>query len=81
MALMYEVTGYNRQTGRLAVSYDVPERKIAVFKKIAGIGASDDGLGSYPRGPEQIRKIAKALKTELEQGRCDFLLEPYEVPR
>jgi len=77
MALMYEVTGYDRQTGRLAVSYDVPERKIALVKRIAGIGASDDGLGSYPIGPAQIPEIAKALKTEIEQGRCDFFLEPF----
>ena len=59
MALMYEVTGYDRQTGGLAVSYDVPERKIAVFKKIAGIGASDDGLGSHPLGPEQISYVTR----------------------
>jgi len=59
MALMYEVTGYDRQTGRLAVSYDVPERKIALVKKIAGIGSSDDGLGSYPLGPTQIPEIRR----------------------
>jgi hypothetical protein len=59
----------------------VPERKIALFKKIAGIGSSEDGLGSYPLGPEQIREIAKALKTDLEVGRCDFFLEPYEEPQ
>jgi hypothetical protein len=48
---MYEVTGYHPHTGRFAVSYDVPERKIALVKKIKGIGASDDGLGSRPLGP------------------------------
>ena len=67
MALMYEVTGYDRQTGRLAVSHDVPEQKIALVKKIAGVGSSDDGLGSCPLGPTQIPQIAKALKTEIEQ--------------
>jgi hypothetical protein len=81
MALMYEVTGYDRQTGRLAVSYDVPEQKIALVKKISGIGSSDDGLGSYSLGATQIPEIAKALKTEIEQDRCDFFLEPFEKPQ
>ena len=80
MALMYEVTGYDRQTGRLAVSYDVPEQKIALVKKIAGIGSSDHVLGSYLLGATQIPQIAKALRTEIEQGRCDFFLEPFEKP-
>jgi hypothetical protein len=35
MPLMYEMTGYDRQIGPLAVSYDVPEQKIALVKKIA----------------------------------------------
>ena len=78
---MYEVTGYDRQTGRLAVSYDVPEQKISLVKKIPRLGSSDDGLGSYPLGPTQIPQIAKALKTEIEQGGCDFLLEPFGKPR
>jgi hypothetical protein len=78
MAFMYKVTGYDRQTRRLAVSYDVPEQKIALVKKIAGIGSSDDGLGSYPLGATQIPEIDKALKTEIEQGGCDYFLEPFE---
>jgi hypothetical protein len=81
MALRYEVTGYDRQTGRLAVSYSVPARKIAVVKQIAGIPSSDDGLGSYRIGLDQIPEIAKAWKTGIEQGRYDFFLEPYEKPR
>jgi uncharacterized protein (DUF433 family) len=41
MALIYEVTGYDRQTGRLAVSYDVPEQKIALVNW-------DEILAAYP---------------------------------
>jgi len=33
MALRYEVTGYDRQTGRLAVSYSVPARKLLLSNK------------------------------------------------
>ena len=78
MVLMYEVTGYDRQTGRLAVSYDVPKQKIRLVKKIAGIASSDDGLGSYPLGSDQISKIAEALEAEIEREKCDFYLEPYD---
>jgi hypothetical protein len=78
MVLMYEVTGYDRQTGRLAVSYSVPEQKIRLVKKIAGIASSDDGLGSYPLGADQISTISKALGAEIERGKCDFYLEPYD---
>jgi len=81
MTLMYEVNGYDRQTGRLAVSYDVPERRIATIKKIVGIASSDDGLGSYPLGAEQIPNIAKVLKTEIKESACDFFLEPYDDSR
>ena len=62
MALMYEVTGYDRQTGRLAVSYDVPERNIALVKKIAGIGSSDDGLSSYSLGPPKFLRSPRPSK-------------------
>jgi hypothetical protein len=81
MSLKYEVTGYDLQTGRLAVSYDVPLRKTALVKQIAGISSADDGLGSYPLDLEQIPQIASALNIEIEQGRCNFFLEPYEEPR
>jgi len=78
MVLMYEVTGYDRQTGRLAVSYGVPKQKMALVKKIAGVAWPDDGFGSYPLGSDQISKIAKTLKTEIEQEKFDFYLEPYD---
>ena len=78
MVLMYEVTGYDSQTGRLAVSYGVPKQKMALVKKIAGVASADDGLGSDPLGSDQTSKIAKALKTKIEQGKFDFYLEPYD---
>jgi hypothetical protein len=81
MSLKYEVTGYNLQTGRLAVSYDVPIRKISLVKRIAGISSADDGLGSHPLDLEQIPQIARALNIEIEQGRWNFFLEPFEEPR
>jgi hypothetical protein len=78
MPLKYEVTGYDRRTGRLSVSYDVPVKSVAEVKRIAGIPPSDDGLGSYPLDATQVAKIARALRTGIGREDCDFLLEPYE---
>ena len=80
MVLLYDVTGYDRQSGYLAVSYAVPKRKTALVKKIVGVPSSDDGLGSYPLGPDKIPEIAELLEAEIEPGKYDFYLEPFEEP-
>jgi len=80
MALMYEVTGYDPATGRLKASYDVPAHRVGWVKSVAGVAPSDDGLGSYPLGGEQIAEISRGLEIEVDCG-LDFFLEPYEAPR
>jgi hypothetical protein len=81
MALFYEITGYSRKTGHLEAYYDVPGRKKGSVKRIAGIGPSDDGLGSYPLNAGQVAEIARILETPIECPGCDFFLEPFEEPR
>jgi hypothetical protein len=77
---MYEVTGYDRKTGRLVTFYDVPERRVASVKNIAGVPPSDDGLGSYPLDREQIVAIARVLETTIEQADdLDYFLEAYDA--
>ncbi len=78
MALLYEVTGYDRATGRLKVFYEVPAHRTASVKKIAGIAPSDDGLGSYPLTSDQVHEIARVLETSIAHPDCDFFLEPFE---
>jgi hypothetical protein len=79
MSPMYEVTGYDRKTGRLVRSYDVPVRRRASVKKIAGVPPSDDGLGSYPLDGDQVSGIARVLETPIENEDLDYFLEAYDA--
>jgi hypothetical protein len=74
----YELTGYDRNTGRFVKFYDVPDQTVAVLRKIASIPASDDGLGSYPLDTHQVAAIAKVLKTPIEPEDLDYFLEAYD---
>ena len=78
MAAMYEVTEYDRQTGRLAAFYDVPAPRVSSIKKIASVPPSDDGLGAYPLGPDQVSEIAKVLETPIDNHELDYFLEAYQ---
>jgi hypothetical protein len=55
MSPMYEVTGYDRKTGRLMAFYDVGARRLSSVKKAAGVSSSDDGLGAYPLNRRAVR--------------------------
>jgi hypothetical protein len=77
MALMYELTGYDRLTKRLVIAIDVPERRAASAKKIAAIPDSSDGLGSVPLSSAQVEDIARILEVQLQDGDYDFFLEPF----
>jgi hypothetical protein len=78
MSVMYEVTGYDRKTDRLITFHDVPERRIASVKNIAGVPSSDDGLGSYPLNHDQVVAIARVLETPIDEGDLDFFLEAFD---
>ena len=78
MSVMYEVTGYDRKTDRLITSRDVPERRVASVKNIAGVLSSDDGLGSYPLNHDQMVAIARVLETPIDEGDLDFFLEAFD---
>ena len=41
---MYEVTGFERKTGRLVAFYDASARRLSSVKNAAGVPSSDDGL-------------------------------------
>jgi hypothetical protein len=78
MSVMYEVTGYDRKSGRLAAFYDVPFRRLASVRKVAGVSALDDGLGAYPLDRDQVSAIARLLEARIENQDLDYFLEAYD---
>jgi hypothetical protein len=78
MSVMYEVTGYDPKTDRLVTFHDVPERQVASVKSIAGVPASDDGLGSHPLNHDQVVAIIRVLEIPIEQGDLKFFLEAFD---
>lgn len=77
MALMYELTGYDRITKRLVIAIDVPERRAASAKQIAEIPESSDGLGSVPLSNAQAEDIARIVEVRLKDGDYEYFLEPF----
>jgi len=78
MSVMYEVTGYDRNTGRLVTFYDVPERTVPSVKELAGVPSSDDGLGAYPLNHCQLAAVANVLGAQIESADLDYFLEAYD---
>ncbi|HVC51065.1 MAG TPA: hypothetical protein VND87_03495 [Stellaceae bacterium] len=81
MPVMYEVNGYDRETGTLKACYEVPWRQASSVGKVAGIAESDDGLGSYPLDEKQVAEIAVILECCIAQEGLGFFLEPYDAPQ
>jgi hypothetical protein len=78
MSPMYEVTGYDRKTGRLVAFYDVPARRVSAVKNIAGVPSCDDGLGAYPLGRDQVSAVARLLETPIGTADLEYFLEAYD---
>lgn len=79
MSLMYEVTGYDRQTGALAASYDVPPPVLAAALKVAGAAIPDPDLGSYPLDAGQVGEIGQLIGKLIYRAELNFFLEPYDA--
>lgn len=80
MALMYEVTGYDRKTGELVASYDVPSQCLASALRVARAEVPDPDLGSYPLDKGQVNEIAHLIGAHVYRPELDFFLEPYDSP-
>jgi hypothetical protein len=76
MIVSYRLALYDRRTELQHGSYPIPAALEEQAKRIAGIAADHDGLGDYPLGDEQARKIGALLALAVHPNRFDYFLEP-----
>jgi hypothetical protein len=76
MIVSYRLALYDRRTELQHGSYPIPAAFEEQAKRIAGVEADHDGLGDYPLGEDQARKIGTLLSMEVYPERFDYFLEP-----
>ena len=76
MDAIYKLVGFDRETERLAVKYEIPAKHVLLAKKIAGIDEQQI-IGDWPLSPEQTRHIAEVIGERIDPNAYDFSLEPY----
>jgi hypothetical protein len=76
MDAIYRLVGFDRDTERLAVKYEIPAKYVPLAKKIAGIDERPL-IGDWPLSPEQVRHIAEVIGERIDPDAYDFSLEPY----
>jgi hypothetical protein len=82
LEIVYQLVGYNRETERQVASYLVSPSLASDAKLLAGLSASDDGLGDYQLNPDQAQQVARRLGIEIDPQACDYFLEPQvKTPR
>jgi hypothetical protein len=76
MEIIHRLVGYDRQTDRMLVQFDIPVHLMPEVKKIARVPADDpDAVWSYPLTTAGARKIASLIGIELAAKDAEFFLE------
>ena len=76
MDAIYRLVGFDRDTERLAVKYEIPAKYVLLAKKIAGIDEKPI-IGDWPLSAEQVRHIAEVMGQDIDPDAFDYSLEPY----
>lgn len=76
MNLSFQVAGYDKQTELLTVAHPVPSSLSDAAKKLAHVGAEDDGQGAYPLEASAALKLGLQMDAKLNPELYDWFLEP-----
>ena len=80
MTIVYRLVSYDKQTERKRGEFAIPAADLAAVREVAGILATDDGLGDYPLNDDQANDVARLLNMEIDCDALAYYVEPYEVP-
>jgi hypothetical protein len=80
MVLVYKLVGFDRKTEALAIDYVIPAEKIQQAKTVAGTADNPAIIADWPLSRDQASAIAALVEADVDPGKYDWALEPYEAP-
>jgi hypothetical protein len=81
MGLIYKLVGFDPDTEYLALSFDIPRKKIRKTKIVAGIADNPAIVADWPLSRDQVKEIAKLIGAVVDVAHYDWALEPYPASR
>lgn len=80
MTVKHRLIGYDVQTDRQIVRFDIDARLMDQAKRIARVSDDDpEAVWSYPLSRDQVRNLAKLIAAEIDRDRAEFFLEAFLV--
>jgi hypothetical protein len=80
MRVIHRLVGYDRQTDRMKVQFDIPDDRLAEAKKIAKVSAEDpDAVWSYPLSESGARRFASLIGVDVGAKDAEFFFEAFSV--
>ena len=73
---LLQVSGYDKQTERLAVFHPVPDDLADAVRELARVGPLDDGEGAYPLDAATVLALGRRMGGDLDPNLYDWMLEP-----
>jgi len=71
--VVHRLVGYDRQTDRMKVKFDIPGRFMPEVKKIAEVLSYDtDAAWSYPHTKERLRSLASLIGVRADPSDAEF---------
>ena len=78
MRVIHRLVGYDRQTDRMKVQFEIPDHLMAVARKIAKVPADDpDAAWSYPLTDSKTRRLASLIGAQADLKDAEFYLEAF----
>lgn len=82
MRVIHRLVGYDRQTDRMKLRFEIPEHLMGQAKKLAKVPADDpQAAWSYPLTEAKARRLARLIGAEAEIGDAEFYLEAFAEPQ
>lgn len=76
--VVHRLIGYDRDTDRVKVQFDIPDQLMPAAKKIANVQADDpEAVWSYALTENKVRRLASLIGVNAKPNDAEFYLEAF----